>query len=278
MDKTRGIVQITTTDERWYVKEIKNEVTGLPEFRYVPSVTWIAGCYPKGIAFYKWLANQGWDEGQALKNAAGDKGSKVHLAIEDMIHGVQVKMDDRYLNKSTEQQEELTLEEYDCLMGFSDWVKERKPKFLQSEFVIFDEKVGYAGTVDCLCEIDGKKFLIDFKTSQYIWPEYELQISAYRKTVAIAGLQAMTLQVGYKRNKHAWKETIIEDKFDLFLSARKIWENEHGKEVPSQKDYPLALELPKELCLIEKIDEVEKVEEVKKETATETKKITKTKK
>ena len=33
----------------------------------------IAGHYPKGIAFYKWLAEKGWDESQALKSAAGDK-------------------------------------------------------------------------------------------------------------------------------------------------------------------------------------------------------------
>lgn len=272
MDKTKGIVQITTTDERWYVKESKNEITGLPEFRYVPSVTWIAGCYPKGIAFYKWLANQGWDEGQALKQAAGDKGSKVHTAIEDMIHGVEVKMDDKYLNKTTEQQEELTLEEYDCLMAFSDWVAETKPKFLQSEFVIFDEKTGYAGTVDCLCEIDGKKFIVDFKTGQYIWPEYELQLSAYKHALNDPNLEIMILQVGYKRNKNSWKATILEDKFDLFLSAKKIWANEHGKEIPSQKDYPLQVGIAKELCLIEK------VEEEKKETETGTKKITKTKK
>jgi hypothetical protein len=59
---------------------MENPVTKFPEFRYVPPVTWIAGHYPKRIAFYKWFAEKGWDESQALKSAAGDKGSKLHEA------------------------------------------------------------------------------------------------------------------------------------------------------------------------------------------------------
>ena len=87
VDKERGILQVTTVDERWYVKESKDEETGLPKHEYVPSVTWICDHYPKGVAFYKWLASKGWDESQAIKSAAGDKGSKVHYAIRDLIEG-----------------------------------------------------------------------------------------------------------------------------------------------------------------------------------------------
>ena len=264
-----GIKRVTTVDERWYIKDSTNKGTGLPEYLFVPSTTWIAGCYPKGVQFYKWLANKGWDESQALKEAAGDKGSKVHEAIEDIIRGKVVKMDDKYLNRTTEQMEELSLDEYNCLMGFTDWVNTQKPKFLQSEFVIFDDVIGYAGTVDCICEIGGQKFLVDFKSGQYIWPEYELQVSAYKHALNMPELEMMILQVGYKRNKHGYKETMIEDKFDLFLSAKKIWANEHGAEKPSQKDYPLELSIPKELCLLDGSQKVETVEPV------EPKKVTK---
>ena len=62
--KTKGIVQITTVDERWYLKKDK----------FVPSSTWIANYYPKGIGFNKWLASKGWDRAEALKQEAGEKG------------------------------------------------------------------------------------------------------------------------------------------------------------------------------------------------------------
>src|SRR3990167_2015655 len=95
IDKEKNIKRITTVDERFYIREAKDKTTGLPIFEYIPSVTWIAGHYPKGVQFYKWLAENGWDESQAIKNAAGDKGSKVHAAIEDILDGKELKMNDK---------------------------------------------------------------------------------------------------------------------------------------------------------------------------------------
>src|SRR3954471_22229820 len=125
-DEKRGIVQVTIADERWYVKEERDGKTDLPALRYVPSVTWITGHYPKGIHFYKWLAEQGWDESQAIKQAAGDKGSKVHEALSAILRGEEVRIDSKFVNrsKSTEEApylEELTFDEVECIISFLDW-------------------------------------------------------------------------------------------------------------------------------------------------------------
>lgn len=245
VDEKTGIVQITTADERWYVKMIENK-EGIPEVKFVPSVTWIASYYPKGLPFYKWLANKGWDEAEAIKQAAGDKGSKVHQAIEDLVKGNEVKMDAKYLNKTTEKEEELTVEEYECIMSFASWFNRVKPVVLASEQVVFNDAEGYAGTVDMTCEIDGRPYILDFKTGQTIWPEHELQISAYKHALPkdileLPGLA--TLQLGYRRNKDRFKFTEIEDKYDLFLTAKKIWANETKGIEPLQKDYPPSLRL-----------------------------------
>lgn len=237
---SNGIVQITTVDERWYQQGDL----------FVPSVTWIAGHYPKGIGFYKWLADKGWDEAESIKSAAGDKGSKVHNAIVDLIDGKEVQMDDKYLNNSTEQEEELSLEEYQCLMSFTDWFKAIKPKVLAREIVIFSKEYNYAGTVDLICRIGKDVWVIDFKTSQYVWPEFELQVSAYKHATKIKGVRNIkvgVLQLGYKRNKNAYKFTEVEDKFELFLSAQKIWANENKGVEPKQKDYPTSLSIKQEL-------------------------------
>src|SRR5258706_2252693 len=93
VDEKRGIVQITVADERWYMKPVPNPETGIPEYTAVPSVTWIAGHWPKGVGFYKWLADKGWDEAEAVKHAAGDKGSRVHMAIEMILKGEEFRMD-----------------------------------------------------------------------------------------------------------------------------------------------------------------------------------------
>lgn len=261
VDEEKGIVQITTTDERWYSRESRNESTGLPEMKFIPSVTWITQSYPKGVGFYKWLAEHGWDEADAIKTAAGDKGTKVHLAIEDIMQGLEVRIDSSYLNKTSGELQELTVEECDAIISFINWKKEMEDESvvetLTFEKTIFSDQYGYAGTVDWIVKLTNREtgevtyWIIDFKTSQQVWPSHELQLNAYKRTIengenTIEGIDPSNikmaiLQVGYRKNKAGYKFTEIENDFDMFLVAQKIWKREHGTEKPSQKDYPIII-------------------------------------
>jgi len=272
VDTKRGIMQVTVSDERWYMKPSKDPVTGNPTYLAVPSVTWIAGQYPKGIAFYKWLADKGWDESQALKQAAGDKGSMVHLAVEHILNGYEMRIDTKFLDKSSGLMRELTHEELVCVKSFVDWRKEWEEEYevetLASEIVIFSEKHNYAGTVDWIVRLTNKEtkevetVIVDFKTSKQIWTEYELQVSAYRraiesgenpvyeknengtesnKTIDVTNLKMAILQLGYDKNKAGYKWTPIEDAFDMFLTAQKIWQRECGNQQPKGLDFPVVL-------------------------------------
>lgn len=248
INEEKKIVQITTIDERWYDKP-DDKGNSL----FYPSVTWICEYYPKGIGFYKWLADKGWDEAEALKTAAGDKGSKVHSAISDLLDGQEVPMDKKYLNNTTGKEEELTLEEYDCLISFRDWWREAKPITLAHEVVIFSEDPCYAGTIDWIGLINNRLTIIDWKTSPSIWPSYRMQISAYKQGVVIQDIEyenktlllnladLAILQLGYRYNKKRFKFTPIEDEFELFKHAYAIWDKEVKDKLPRQKDYPESL-------------------------------------
>lgn len=253
-DAKRGIIQVTIADERWYLRQRVNPVTNIPEYLGVPSVTWITQSYPKGVAYFKWLADKGWDEAEAIKTAAGDKGSKVHLAIEAVLRGDGVRIDSKFLNKNTGQEEELTLEECDAILSFVRWYQETKPEVITSEKTIFSTVHGYAGTIDFIAKIGEEYWVIDFKTSQQVWPSHELQLAAYREAlkeaencpealmnVPVSKIRLAVLQVGYRRSKQGFKWNEIEDKFDLFLAAKTIWAHEHGGEQPTRKDYPVVL-------------------------------------
>ena len=234
----KGIVQITIADERWYVKD---EAIG-PVF--VPSVTWISSFYPKGVGYMKWLANHGWDEAEAIKNEAAEKGSRVHQAIVDLVDGKKVAMNSKYVNVDSDKEEELTLDDWECITSFVDWWNEMKPETLAREVVIFSKTDNYAGTVDWIGKIGDKIWLIDFKTSQYVWPSHELQVSAYRRAwdkIDTVGI----LQLGYRLNKKRWKLTEIGDKFDLFKAAQRIWFNETEGIEPKKREYPEMVQLPK---------------------------------
>jgi len=240
------ILQVTTWDERWYM-QIEKDKTGkrIISKKEYPSVTWITDYYPKGIAFMKWYANKGWDEAEAIKASAGNKGSKVHLAISSMLLDNGLKIDDKFPNKDGEQ-EELTLEEWECLMSFVEWFEETKPEPEENEKTLFNDEHNYAGTADFICTINDERWLIDFKTSANIWPSHELQVSAYNHALDKPCDKMAILQLGYKRNKtKKWKFTEVNDKFELFLAAKKIWENECANVSVFQKDYPTSLTLSK---------------------------------
>ena len=247
VDNVRGIVRVTCTDERWYYRELVDQtLESKPDF--VPSVTWICDHYPRGVAYYKWLASKGWDEAEAIKTAAGDKGSRVHKAIQDLIEGREIAIDAKYPSANDENEKELTFEEYDAVLSFARWHQEYKPVFIAWEFTIWGD--GYAGTVDLLCEIRGQKYVVDFKTSAYIWPSHELQVSAYKHALDLKNdkgepedVKLAILQVGYKMNKKKFKFTEIDDQYNEFLAAKVIWAKEQKGVEPKQREYPMSVKL-----------------------------------
>jgi hypothetical protein len=250
VDKDKGIVRVTTMDERWYSRPIVDKVTGLPSgYEWLPSSTWIADYYPKGIGFYKWLAGNGWDESQALKEAAGTRGTKVHQALDFLEESRELSIDMQFEGQA------LATEELDAILSFVLWHNETKPQLLAKEMTVFGPD--YAGTLDRIYRIDGRVWIVDFKTSQQIWESMKMQISSYShadidyKALHItdeewANRGLAVLQVGYRLNRKHFKFTEIEDKYELFKVARVIWENENSGDKPKERDYPLIITLPKE--------------------------------
>jgi hypothetical protein len=247
VEPAKGIMRVTTQDERFYARRILRD-TPDERWDFVPSVTWISSFYPKGIGFYKWLANHGWDEAEEIRIAAGDKGSKVHQAIGLLLNGGTVEMEAAFENPRTLELEPLTAEEYFCLMTFAEWFAGTKPEVIDFEYTVWNEHFRYAGTVDLKCRLNIDQYkhvwIIDVKTSSEIWPPMELQVSAYKHADLPKADKTAILQVGYKRNKtKKYKFTPISDKFQLFLAARRIWTAECADVKPLQREYPLSLSL-----------------------------------
>jgi hypothetical protein len=104
---------------------------------------------------------------RTLKNQAADLGTLIHNWIEEYIKG---KNPAPLVNETAKK----------SIDSFLAWVKEKNVKFTESEKIIYSKKYKYAGTCDFTCEIDGKKYVGDLKTSKGIYDEYLLQVSAYR--------------------------------------------------------------------------------------------------
>lgn len=229
-----GIMQITTADERWY--RIGN--------KFMPSSSWVSSYYPKGKEFMKWLAAKGWDDAELIKNARGAEGSIIHLAVELLRKGEEIKIDSK-LPDNNGGIRELTADEYYSVMTYVQFYNDFKIKPLATEFGCINEEYNYAGRGDHLDEIEGEVVLIDLKTSQHVYPSHEIQLSSYlhSESLPFKPVKQAILQIGYKLNKKGYKLTFITDKFHLFLAARTIWENECSRVNPLQRDFPLSLSL-----------------------------------
>lgn len=76
--------------------------------------------------------------------------------------------------------EEINLAE-NCLLSYYEWKKKHNPKVIASELRLVSEQHGFGGTVDLYCEIDGERWLVDFKTGRAIYPEMITQLAAYAR-------------------------------------------------------------------------------------------------
>jgi hypothetical protein len=249
-------IRITTSDERWYARKVSADGTEEnTRWEYYPSVTWIVNSgYPKGPELMRWVAKHGWDEAEEIKAAAGDSGSKEHQAVAVLLNGGTVDFTTEFENPRTLQRESLTADEYGRVMSFAEWCEEEEPHVLSSEMTVWNERYRYAGTLDILCRLKSTNYefnhIVDVKRSSYVWPTMELQVSAYAHADGIPRDERGRLprlgilQIGYNKNKKKkFKYTAVRSRFDLFLSARRIWANEMSGVSPLQRDYPKSISI-----------------------------------
>ncbi len=259
VDEKRMIFRVTTLNERWYFQTQYNETTGLPVYTYFPSSTWIAGCYPKGERFIKWLLEKGMTEAQAIKELAGDKGTKVHLACTDIDLGIDIDIRTaKYQSKRTGQLEELTSDEIDCINSYVEYIEDYQPIILANEITGFGKF--YGGTADKIFAIKDKNipglrqiWIKDLKTSKYIFEPQEMQISSYSHMninyralgitdIEWANRKLAAIKLGVKGNRKGYEVIEVKDCYDLFENvAYKIWQNQNKNVYPQEKDYPLIL-------------------------------------
>lgn len=237
--------QITFTDNRFYTTEDGN---------FIPSVTTILQAYPKDAHFYQWLKNVG-EEADAIRDEAGRRGSIVHHLTELYDAGEEVSLLDNTGNIGYK------MSEWSMLERYVDFRSKCNMDVIHSEFNIISEKLGYAGTIDRVVQIDGINVLIDIKTSNSIYDHYWLQLAAYKKMmqetyhsinvidrVAILWLNAKTRT--YKDNTQGpgWQlvyRDVKDEDNDLYLfeCTKELWKAQNGSMKPNNKSYSITHKL-----------------------------------
>lgn len=205
------------------------------------SSTTILLAYPTNEYLTKWIADRGFHESKQIRDEAGHKGQRVHSAIERLLDGETIFIED------------YTDEEFYKLSTFVDWWREYKPEMITKEMPVFSKKYKYCGRLDYVCKIKELGIVVlDFKTSNHIHPQFSLQFASYAQALEemtdLKIANTAVLQLGTRRNKKGYRfETYPDWKEHLktFLAVKKVWDFEHSGE----KENPPVLELPESLKL-----------------------------
>jgi hypothetical protein len=131
---------------------------------WYPRVTSIVSIKAKP-ALYKFYADQtSFAAGEAVKTKSAEEGTLLHGAVEAILKGESTPIPDSVAP---------------AVSAFLDFKKTNEIIPQQIESRIISKKHHYAGTLDCLAELNGRLGVLDIKTSYAIYRDYGIQTSAY---------------------------------------------------------------------------------------------------
>lgn len=133
---------------------------------WYPRVTKIVEIKSKPALYRFYAELNNFSEGEAIKKQSASEGTLIHETVEKILVGERPHIDDTIMP---------------AVQAFFQFLEEKNiqvdPEFVEKQVVHYDER--YAGTLDALALIDGKFGVLDIKTSQAIYRDYNLQTSAY---------------------------------------------------------------------------------------------------
>jgi uncharacterized protein YecE (DUF72 family) len=137
------------------------------------------------------------------------------------------------------------------IRSFLNFINDWEPRYIETEASVFNREHGYAGTLDAIVEIDGKRYVMDYKTGKSVWPEVALQLAAYRYAEFIGRADGREdrlphcnrgLVLHLRPDKYELVPVQVDGTvFDAFLSALDVhrWMKDVSKYVigtPKEKD------------------------------------------
>jgi len=162
------------------------------------------------------------------KNAA-DAGTDAHAHCEALLKGTATPLPKQDLFSPLYGK---ALENVEALIAAV------KPQPIAIEATAWSNGHGYAGTFDGLHIIDGQVTLVDLKTSKAVYPDYALQLAAYRFADSVllpdgsevAMPEITRCQIWHAPKEGTWSVVDIRadhDEFATFIAALNVWKWKH---------------------------------------------------
>ena len=189
----------------------------------VPSVTTILGRFKEsgGLIHWAWKLGMEGKDYREERDSAASAGTMAHEAVESWIHGNQPVFEgeasicDR-AKKSFE--------------AFLEWTNQTQLKVDKTEIPLVSEVHKFGGTPDAFT-IRGERAVLDWKSSNGLYPEYLVQIAAYGKLweennpndKIVGGFHLLRFDKQYADfHHHYWAE--LDSAWEAFLHLRALYD------------------------------------------------------
>lgn len=134
-------------------------------------------------------------EPERVRDAAADRGSRVHEAGEDLVLKLAAHDAARLYAKGRPMPDwPLDIEGY--MASFVAFLDAYRPRYLATEATVYHRGQAYAGTADAFLEvpIDGHwtPLCVDYKSGNRIYPETAVQCAAYARGEFLGGADGVT--------------------------------------------------------------------------------------
>jgi hypothetical protein len=139
----------------------------------IPSVTTILGRFKEsgGLLYWAWNCGRDGISMDSVKEKACTAGTITHQWIEDDLHGKELTVYKDVVPDTYKQAE-------NAYEQFKAWRKGFNVNVTHTEVSLVSEKYQFGGTLDGAA-MDGKRIILDWKTSKSIYSDYLVQCAAY---------------------------------------------------------------------------------------------------
>lgn len=166
---------------------------------FYPSVTTIlSNTLPTSSFLIDWIADKGKEEAERYKNERADYGTFMHACFEDLLINKEYDLDSlqenlkNYIEKKSLPSDFIYYADdlKKDILAFAQFVIDYDVTPIAVEIALKSER-GYAGMVDCICEMSDKKgsdskiiAIIDFKSGRKgFYEEHAIQLHFYKMLV-----------------------------------------------------------------------------------------------
>ena len=151
----------------------------------VPGVTTVIGRFKDSGGLLWWAFDQGKaaERGEInslydKRDAAADAGTLAHSMVEAHVLnkdplGVLVDIADMEIRDQAHQ----------AFQSYLNWESMTTLKIIDQEMSLVSEKYNFGGTPDAIGEVNGELCLVDWKTSNKVYPDMMIQLAAYKLLV-----------------------------------------------------------------------------------------------